>query len=439
MALIPKAGLFGYPSLVADENAESWLPVIHELYPNGDLPLAGLFLSIAKEKAQDATFHWWEREYQQQTASFTAGQVYTNVGLSSAYSGSGTSGDILYVKMGSTEANYFAKNNIVQFTDQDKYEVSTRGMVVGYQLNGTSSYVAVKLLQDDTAIDTSYDIRTADTLTVIGHSQPQAGTPSESKSYSPTKRTNVTGILDQTLDISRTLLQSTTLRTGNKYEDLKMVALQLLMQKLERSLISGWYYEGIGENNQPQNVSGGIEYFLKTYYSDNIASFNETTDSQWAGQSWLRAGKNFLDTYIEQIFRVGESQTRLAVVGSQALQGLADLAHAYGEYNLEPTTNEFGLRVTRFNSPNGTIDLKKHPLWSADTRNRHRMMIIPTENISAMVMQDITFHPDEDMFKGGLAKFDGKREWFLTELGWKIMHPETFGDLYGIGLDNSQI
>ena len=435
MADIPKTGLIGYPALVTDENAESWIPAIHELYPNGDLPLAGLFLSLGKDKATSDTFHWWERGYADQIASFTAGQVYTNVGLSSAYAGSGSAGDFLYVKMSAANAGIFAKNNVVQFIDESYYAVTTRAMVTGYKINGASSYVVCKLLQDDTAHDTSYDIRTADKLVVIGHSQPQAGTPSEAKTYAATKRTNVTGILDQTLDISRTLLQTSTLRTGNKYEDMKKVALELLMQKLERSLISGWFYEGTGENGQPQNISGGIEYFLNQYASDNIASYNLSSNTAWKGKDWIVGGKGFLDTYLEQIFRKGTSQTRLAICGSMALKGLSDLCHAYGEYSLTPTTNRFGLKVMSFVTPNGTIELKKHPLWSSTIRDRHRMMIIPVENVQAVVMQDIMFHPDE-MKSGGNAQFDGKKEWFLTELGWKIMHPETFGDLYGIGLDN---
>jgi len=433
---IPKTGLYGYPALETDENPESWMPVVHELYPNGDLPLAGLFLSQPHDKATSDTFNWWERPYQMQIGEMTAGEVYTDVALATAYTTGGVAGTYLYVKMTAAFAGVFTNNDVVQFIDESYYQVNTRGIVTGYHINGASSYVTVKLLQTDTQYAATYNIATADKLVIIGNAKPQAGSPSEAKAYNPTKRTNVTQIMDQTLDISRTLMQTTTLRTGAKYEDLRKTALQLFMQKLERSLVSGWYDVAVGSNGQAQNMSGGIEYFIQTFASDNVASYELTSDARWSGKDWVIGGKDFLDTYIERIFRYGESQTRMAVVGSMALKGLADLTHAYGEYALTPTTNRFGMRVTRFDTPNGSIELKKHPLWNSTTRDRHRMMIIPTENVSAVVMQDIEFHPDSEWKSGGLNKFDGKKEWFLAELGWKIMHPETFGDLYGIGVDN---
>ena len=438
LAEIPKTGLYGYPALETDENPESWIPVIHELYPNGDLPLAGLFLSQPKDKATSDTFNWWERPYQMQIGEMTAGQVYTDVALATAYTSGGVAGTVVYVKMTAAFAGIFTNNDIVQFIDESYYQVDTRGIVTGYHINGASSYVIVKLLQTDTWYATStYNIATADKLVLIGNAKPQAGSPSEAKAYNPTKRTNVTQILDQTLDISRTLMQTTTLRTGNKYEDLRKVALQLFMQKMERSLISGWLDESVGANGQAHNISGGIEYFLQTYASDNVVNYDLNADARWSGKDWIVGGKDFLDTYIEQVFRFGESQTRMAVCGSMALKGLSDLATAYGEYSLTPTFNRFGMRVTRLDTPNGSIELKKHPLWNSNDRDRHRMMIIPTENINAVVMQDIQFHPDTEWQSGGLNKFDGKKEWFLAELGWKIMHPETFGDFFGIGVDNN--
>lgn len=83
----------------------------------------------------------------QSEASVTG--VYTDSGLSVAYTSGGVEDDDLYIKMAQADAAKFRKNQTVVLRVSSDYDTDVVATVVLTTLNGASSYVRVNLEEDD--------------------------------------------------------------------------------------------------------------------------------------------------------------------------------------------------------------------------------------------------------------------------------------------------
>jgi hypothetical protein len=411
---------------------ENWREAILMLDPNGESPLTAMLSKMANEKVDDPTFHWFQRAYPAQNATIT--DTYTTSALSEAYATNDTAaaGTTVYVKMSEADAYKFRSRETVQFVDEDQHGVNFRGVVTSRVIDGASSYVAVKLIQAATAVNTNYGIGTANKLEIIGTAQEEGAGAPDSVVYDPTEYYNYTQIFEESVDLSRTALQ-TRLRTGDPYKDAKTMALLTLGKKMEFAALFGYRYIDTGTNGKPRRFTGGIEWFIEKYASDNISSFEIDGG---AGTTFATGGKVWLDEYLEKVFRTG-SQERIAYCGSGALQGIADLAYAKGEYTITPMQNmAFGIKVATWDTPHGTVYLKKHPLFQYNERNRYRMMIVDPKLIKVKKLQEVFFKEDVAGYKkGGQSAVDGVFESFLGEFGFEIHHADCFADLHGVGKD----
>ena len=92
-------GQRGTGDVATDERPYSWTDGYATLYPNGDAPLTA-FLSVLNSRAlvEDAQFNWWTESFPNRRAPFTAGEIYVDAAMGTAYTGSGTAGEILFIK-----------------------------------------------------------------------------------------------------------------------------------------------------------------------------------------------------------------------------------------------------------------------------------------------------------------------------------------------------
>src|SRR5574343_975390 len=107
-------GMRGSGDFTVDgQRPKNWREMILYLYPNGSAPLTAILSKMASEKVDDPEFNWYTKTLSQQAATITG--VYTNSGLSTAYTGSGAAGDTLYVKMAEADAKEFRVGHQVLF------------------------------------------------------------------------------------------------------------------------------------------------------------------------------------------------------------------------------------------------------------------------------------------------------------------------------------
>lgn len=439
MTAYPHAGSLStgfYVGKWSDQRPTSYRETIAKLYPNGSMPLTGLISRNPKEKVTDPTFNWWEQDFASRQVTVTG--VYTNVACTTAYTSGGAVGSSLYVAFtddndGSYSKQFRAGQMVILLNSAD-YNVQKRAYVTAVvKSSATTAYCVARLIQADNSSGNT--LSTANTMLIIGNTNPELGERPTEITYRPVKRTNYTQIFRNSLSISRTL-QKTKLRTGSEYEHAKAEALEQHGLDMESALLWGYPYETTGSNGKPMRTTGGLFYWASTYApSSHIDDYVLNTD--YAGKDWTDAkgGLKWLNERLEILFRYGRSE-KMAVCGSGALLALNELAMTTGQITLAPKDIAFGTSVIRWITPVGNIYLKTHPLMSYEATFRNTMLILEPENIKIRYIDDTFFKSDKTERESDSDGKDGKEEEFLTELGFEFKSAKTFGILYGVGSNN---
>lgn len=429
-------GMRGTGDWAADQRPKSWRELILYLYPNGAMPLTAILSKLKEEKVNDPEFYWWTKTLPQQSATITG--VYTNSSLTQAYTSGGVAGDTLYIKMSADDAGEFRVGHQVLLRCSSDLRVDVNAKVTARTLNGASSYIAVKLLEDDDN-STSKDLSDANVAIVIGNINEEGAAMPSAVSYDPVKFYNYTQIFRTPLSITRTA-RETRLRTGDAYKEMKREALELHGIEMERAFIFGIPTENTGSGGKPERTTGGLIHFIRSYVPSNFADF--TLDASYSGKKWLDSdgGDLWLDEMLEQVFRYGEAE-KLGLCGSGALLGLNRLAKAAGHINLEARDVAYGIKVVEWVTPFGVIYLKTHPLMSQEATCRNTILLIEPQKLVYRYITDTTFFGEGEAKQAApgtnYQRVDATNEEFLTECGLELHHPDCFMVLNGVGLDNN--
>jgi hypothetical protein len=427
-------GMRGTGDWVTGQRPLNWREAILYLYPNGSAPLTAIMSKMKSEKVDDAQFNWWTKVLPTQRAAITG--VYTDTGLSVAYVSGGIAGLILYVKMSAADNTFFRVGHQVLLRQAADLTVDVNVKVVSVVSNGSSSYIGVKLLEND-ANSTTHDLSDADVALIIGNVNPEGGHIPDALSYDPVKWYNYTQIFRTPLEITRTAMQ-THLRTGPQYKESKREALELHSIEMEKAFLFGVPSESTGSNGKPERTTMGLIPAIKGGYNGatggTVANF--TTDTSYAGQTWLQGGEQWLDSTLETIFRYGLRE-KLCFAGSGALLGINRLIKAGGNFDYSAKTEDYGLNVTKWVTPFGVINIMTHPLFSYETTLRNSMVIFEPKNINYRFIQDTMYKDDTMLNKGGWTSQDGLKEEYLTECGLEYHHPIGWGYINGVGSDST--
>lgn len=441
----PFLGMRGTGDWVTNERPQNWRQKILELSPNGSTILTGITSMMKSEPTDDPVFNWWERSLSEQAGSVTS--VYIDSTLSTEYvyashqTAHGVAGAVVYAKVALNTAKQLRSGHQVLLRDSDQYSVDLNAKVVGIHHNGSSSYIACRLIEDDDNGSTpaSYNLATVDRVLCIGNVNPQGGIRPQSITYDPTQRSNYTQIWRTPLDLSRTAMK-TKLRTRDAYLDAKEQALLYHGVEMEKSIIWGVPSAGTGANGKPEYTTGGLLYYTRTYASNNVDDYS--LNSTYSGQSWLEGGETWIDSMISTIFSKREDKPqmggeKLALCGNGALLGIQRLVKNGAMYSILKEEIAYGIRVIRWITVFGDLLLKVHPLFSWETTNSNSMLILEPSNMMWRPLDDTFFAPDVLYRKGGGTGIDGLTEEYITEGGFEFHHAETFGYLNGVGIDST--
>ena len=423
-------GMRGTGDWATDQRPKNWREVILYEYPNGSAPLTAIMSKLGSEKVDDPEFNWWTKTLPTQAADITG--KYTDAAMTSAYASGGVAGSVLYIKCSEADAGHFRAGHQVLLRDVSDYDVDVNAKVLAVQKNGASSCITVKLLETDTATAQSHNLSDADRILVIGNLNAEGATMPEAVAYDPTKIYNYTQIFRTPLDITRTA-RRTKLRTGDAYKEAKRECLELHSIEMEKAFIWGVMTENIGSNGKPERTTRGLVNIIKTYASANVNDYRLNTT--YSGDTWVSSGEDWMDYYLELIFRYGKGQ-KLCLAGSGALLGLNKLAKTYGQYTFTPQTKSYGIQVVEWVTPFGTISIKTHPLFSYEEANRYSMVIYEPENLKSRIIDDTSFYAEGEKQNTGYTRRDGTNEEYLTEIGLEFHFPSGWGYLNGVGQDN---
>jgi len=146
-----------------------------------------------------------------------------------------------------------------------------------------------------------------------------------------------------------------------------------------------------------------------------------------------------MDNLLEHIFRHGGDE-RMAYVGSGTILAINKLIRAQSStrFEISTKTGAYGIKVTEWVTPFGTVYMKRHPLFSYEPTNRYAMVVFDPKDLRYKYITDTTFYgQDEKKVSTSGDRIDGTKEEFLTEMGLEFHHPAKTAYITGFGNDNA--
>ena len=421
-------GMRGTGDFATDERPLNWRETILFLYPNGDAPITAIMSKMGSERTDDPNFNWWTKNLPDQGGAAT--NVFTNNTLVTAYVSGGALGDTLYVQGAEAIIKHFRVGHVATLMKSGDYRFNTNAKVTARTLNGADSYITIYLLETPSA---TYDLDEINYILVTGNMNAEGATMPDALSYDPVKYNNYTQIFRTPLSITRTARKTRT-RTTPKYQELKREALELHSIEMEKAFLWGIKYEGLGSNGKPERSTQGIISMINEYAPNNVDNY--ALNTEYTGDAWSVGGEDWLNERLEINFRFG-SREKLAIAGSGAILGLQKLAKTGGQVQLVPGQKDYGLRVMTWMTPFGTIEIMNHPLLSQTQVHRNDMIILEPKKLNFRFIDDTFFKSDDSEKKNTNNSKDSTDEEFLTEAGMEYHHPQAFGHLSGVGIDNA--
>ncbi len=436
-------GMRGTGDWATNQVPENWAEFILRETPNGSAPMFAMQSMFREETIDSHTHHYWTKTLPTRALTVTAGgAVYIDAGLATPYvyathqAVQGTAGGVVYVKVSEAYAKEGKIDHVVLMRDASAMTVDVRGRIVDVVYNGSSSYFAVKLTEDDDnhSDSTNFNLVTVDRIIIISVAVPEGSTAPTAVGYDPVEYTTYIQEFRDTLDLTHIAL-ATTLRTGNAYTEAKLDTSELHSINIEQSGFWGQAFSGTGSNGKPLKMTIGMIPFTLANSSSNVVDY--ATDALGSGKSWLEGGKKFVNTYLAQLFRYAPNEV-IAFVGDGALLALNDLAEAYGDITLVPKIKSYGIEVVEWRTPFGTVNLKTHPLFSHETTQTNMMVLCHPKNIRFMPLvgggYNFKTKFEQDMqIPGQHSKVDG----YYTVGAWKFTFPNQFMIMYNLGTDNN--
>lgn len=418
---------------VTDQRPKNWRQQILKLYPNGMAPLTAILSMMGSSRVDDPEFNWWTQE--QTAVGGAVSGIYTLPDLSSAYTAGGVAGDVIYVQITTVLGNRVREGHQILLRDASDYRVDVNGKVVSCARGTTYTVLGVRLLEaDDNSPD--HDLSDCDTFKIIGNINPEGGEMPDAIALNPTKVYNKTQIFRTPLSLTRTALK-TRLRTGDQYQKAKAEALEMHSWEMELAFIWGIMTENIGDNGKPERTTRGVIDFIRTYAPNNCDDYTLNTD--YSGSAWTVGGETWLKVMLERIFRYGANE-KLCLCGSGFLLGVDALAMTAGQVNLSPGQKTYGMEITKWLTPFGSIYMKTHPLFSYDATTRNMAIILEPKEIDYRYIDDTSFYGESKSKSHpegyGQRRVDGINEEWLTECGLEFGLPQKCAVLNGVGLDN---
>lgn len=421
-------GMSGTGRFSSDERPLSWRQGILMQMPNGDVPLTAINSKGRSRTVDDPEFNFWSKDLELQGGAIVAGEVFKEASLTNAYGAETAAvGITVYCKVTAAVVSHFKAGHTVLILNTSNNSQSSFGKVVALDVNGASSYVAVKLR----LASASGYLAASTQIDIIGSAHPEGALVPDAMAYAPTKFTNYTQIFRNSLEITRTM-RKTRLRTKEAYQEAKREAALYHAVEMEMAALYSEKSEVTGDNGQLERTTQGGISFVNEHESANVLDF--PTDSNL---TWKQGGEDWFDDDLEQVFRFGRSE-KLAFAGHGALRGIQKLVKQSGQFMLEAETGAYGVKVVRWTTPFGDLLLKRHPLFTYKSHRTNDMFIYEPENLQTAIIDDTFFKSDSDNGrKGGFIAIDGTKEEYITEMGYEWHFPQTMMYLTGVGLDGN--
>lgn len=307
--------------------------------------------------------------------------------------------DATTVTLGTGEGALVGANDLIKVIDTD--EVIKVDSVAG----------------DVATVTRGYGVTTADVipegakLLIMGNAMAQGSASSAEKYQNTVPFYNYTQIIKTSYSITNTLdamklyggaeLNRLRKKKGIEHGESIEYALMLGERKLDTS------------GSQPTTTTGGIMQFLKGVAPTKTLDTSTVTD--------LKLQKKALDDFIEEVMTYGSSK-KLWICSPTILNFVNNIA--YDKLQLVQSDNDktFGLDITQWRTPHGTLNITQHPLLTQGLAGHS--IVLDTDELE---YRPLTGRDTQLKTNIQNNDEDGKREMYITEAGLQIRQPKKHG------------
>ena len=325
---------------------DNWRRNILYAFPDG-APLTGLMSLTDSEPTNDPDYHWHQKNLPTQRTTLTA--AYLN-----------NANTIVVLDPVIRQGHW-----IMNETTNELMEV------IG--VDSTGLILTVHRGEWGAAVADSGGVAPFDAIVVVGNINAEGGRAPQEISEDPTVFNNKTQIWRTPFSETGTLLNTPVKwdQTGT-YKEKAREALQNQSIEMEKSAIWG----AMAQYQDPatgktKRTTGGILSFMPAGYKLRPANAGGAmTPDEWEG-------------FLELIFRVvsNTANEKLALVGSGTLKVLNRMAQLIGRTEIVAGDEAFGMALTRWYTPYGTVYLKLHPLFTQHPVWRYSALILDVHNL----------------------------------------------------------
>lgn len=393
------AGLRGSGSFGADERPTDFREYILWSNPNGETPLQALMSKMGSESASDPEFSWWEEKLghvRMQLNGAVADGVATAFTVDAEDLAAGKWGALNCVKgdlLAVESANGIWTGEIVRVTADPTVDT---GLTVARGHAGS----AAAAIGDNVW------------LTRIGNVHSEGSLAPSAVTRNPTKLRNYCQIFKKTYQITETQKAISNMRTGNTKDNDKKRKLHALMVDMEMAFLYGRAFEDVGANGQPERSTGGLLSFLTT----------NRTEFGAGGAAWNE--DNLID-FFAQMFNYdgqGAGNERIGLVGNSGLTAINKLARNSNStrINFEGTVKTYGMELTKWVLPQGTIYLRTHPLFNVHPVLTKACVAINPKGIKERPLRKLKLNENTQPNNA-----DYEEGYWIAETGLEVNHEET--------------
>lgn len=382
-------GMKSTADFVDGERPKNWRAGILLNSPRNNAPLYSLTAAMSTQSTDDPEFTWWEEDVQM--FNYAVSADVTNSATTIPLTGGG-----LMLKAG----------------DMLRVDASGEAIRVATVVSDTSITVTRAMGPSGSAAGTGTAITQATNpkLLYIGSAYREGAPRAIGVSTNPTKKSNVTQIFRDPIELTRTA-QKTTYRTGDPWKNDRRRAMHKHALGIERALWLGTRYETL-ESGQPLRFTDGILSFIPAGNIKTVTSGGVDMDE--------------LESYFEGIFAYGSSE-KVAWGSVKTMMIVNQIVRKNSRYQWGPNEKEYGMDVKRLYSPAGTLSFMVHPLFGQGGQFLYEdLVIMDTADLKYRYITDTTLLQNRQD-----PGTDGKTDEYLTECGLEVHHGSHFTWLKG--------
>lgn len=373
------AGLRGSGNFGTEERPTNYRGVLLLLKPNTKAPLTALSGQMRSEATDDPEFNVFTKglPVQRATVSGSHNTTITTITLQDS------SQDNSIFKVGHAVIN------------------ERTGEVMWVTAKSSTTAVVVDRAQGSSAAA----MNAADGLLILGSTYAENADVPAAVTYDPSLKTNYTQIFRNSLNLSGTAMATRLRHADNPKAEYKREVLELHAIEMEKQFFFGSGVEDNGSTSSPQRTTKGLFFWIAT----NITDFSDAVDI------------DTLENALEDLFENGSSE-KMLFCGNRLLNVINKAARIWGNLQIMPTTETFGMRVVQWTTPYGDLMLRQHPLFSANATFNDWGFAVDLTSIIYRYLRGRDTQYLENRQSPGV---DGQIDEFMTECGLECQFEET--------------